>query len=55
MLTDPEGLELMGAAVADVPVLVHPDPRAELGTLSAMLAGDPSAQVDVVGITGTSG
>ena len=55
VLTDPEGLELMGAAVADVPVLVHPDPRAELGTLSAMLAGDPSAQVDVVGITGTSG
>ena len=55
VLTDVDGLELMGPAVERVPVLVHPEPRAVLGTVSAVVAGDPSAELDVVGITGTSG
>lgn len=56
VFTDPEGIELMGATVAgEVPVLVHPAPRSVLGEISALVAGDPSALLDVVGITGTSG
>lgn len=55
VLTDPEGLELMAAVADRLPVLVHPDPRSVLGTVSAAVAGDPSAGLDVVGITGTSG
>lgn len=55
ILTDPEGLEMMGGVAEAVPVLVHPTPRAVLGTLAALVQGDPSARLDVVGITGTSG
>lgn len=55
VLTDPEGVELLGTVAERVPVLVHPDPRAVLGAASALVAGDPSADLDVVGITGTSG
>ncbi|MEV8220898.1 MULTISPECIES: UDP-N-acetylmuramoyl-L-alanyl-D-glutamate--2,6-diaminopimelate ligase [Dietzia] len=55
VLTDPEGLEMMAAVADRVPVLVHPDPRSVLGAVSAAVAGDPSAALDVVGITGTSG
>lgn len=55
VLTDAAGLELMGPDVERVPVLVHPEPRSVLGAVSAAVAGDPSAVVDVVGITGTSG
>ena len=55
VLTDAAGLELMGSAAERVPVLVHPDPRSILGAVSAVVAGDPSADLDVVGITGTSG
>lgn len=55
VVTDPAGLDAMGGAADRVPVLVHPDPRSVLGALSAAVAGDPSAALDVVGITGTSG
>lgn len=55
VLTDRDGLELMGSVAAGVPVLVHPDPRSVLGAVSAAVAGDPSADLDIVGITGTSG
>ena len=55
ILTDPQGLELMTDVAGQIPVLVHPDPRAVLGTISSAVTGDPSAQLDVVGITGTSG
>lgn len=55
VFTDPEGIEVMGRVVEQVPVLVHPDPRSVLGRLSALVAGDPSSMLDVVGITGTSG
>jgi UDP-N-acetylmuramoyl-L-alanyl-D-glutamate--2,6-diaminopimelate ligase len=53
VLTDPAGVELAG--VLDVPVLVHDDPRAVLGELSAAIYGYPSQRLQVVGITGTSG
>ncbi|MFN3602597.1 MAG: UDP-N-acetylmuramoyl-L-alanyl-D-glutamate--2,6-diaminopimelate ligase [Dietzia sp.] len=55
VLTDVEGLDLMGPVAERVPVLVHPEPRSVLGAVSAAVAGDPSSVLDVVGITGTSG
>lgn len=55
VLTDPEGVDLLAALADRVPVLVHPDPRSVLGAASALVTGDPSAELDVVGITGTSG
>ncbi|WP_425302803.1 UDP-N-acetylmuramoyl-L-alanyl-D-glutamate--2,6-diaminopimelate ligase [Nocardia wallacei] len=53
VLTDPAGAEQIGAL--DVPVLVHDDPRAVLGELSAAIYGNPSQRLQVLGITGTSG
>jgi UDP-N-acetylmuramoyl-L-alanyl-D-glutamate--2,6-diaminopimelate ligase len=52
VLTDPAGAA--GLSV-DVPVLVHPLPRSVLGALAALVYGDPSGKIAVVGITGTSG
>ena len=53
VLTDPAGVELIGAI--DVPILVHDDPRAVLGEVSAVVYGNPSHRLRIVGITGTSG
>jgi len=53
VLTDAAGAELMGAV--GVPVLVHDNPRAVLGELSAAIYGNPSQRLWVLGITGTSG
>jgi UDP-N-acetylmuramoyl-L-alanyl-D-glutamate--2,6-diaminopimelate ligase len=60
VLTDPAGAHRPALAAATayrpgVPVLVHPDPRAVLGTLSARIFGDPSTRLAVLGITGTAG
>ncbi|WP_425553047.1 UDP-N-acetylmuramoyl-L-alanyl-D-glutamate--2,6-diaminopimelate ligase [Gordonia caeni] len=57
VLTDAEGLRLLRAqpATADVPVLVHDAPREILGVVSARIYGDPSRQLTLIGITGTSG
>ncbi len=38
-----------------VPQVVAPDPRAAMAIMAARLAGDPSAHMAVVGITGTNG
>lgn len=58
VLTDADGVavihELLGRP-ARIPVLVHPAPRAVLGTLASAVYGHPSDRVVVVGITGTSG
>jgi UDP-N-acetylmuramoyl-L-alanyl-D-glutamate--2,6-diaminopimelate ligase len=54
VLTDPAGLELIGALV-DAPVLVHPNPRAVLGEVAAAVYGNPSERLRVIGVTGTSG
>lgn len=57
VLTDPDGLELLGTNVpaVGVPVLVHADPRAVLGEIAAEIYGRPSERLRVIGITGTSG
>ncbi|MGH3985386.1 MAG: UDP-N-acetylmuramoyl-L-alanyl-D-glutamate--2,6-diaminopimelate ligase [Pseudonocardiaceae bacterium] len=55
VLTDPAGAHRAALAGATVPVLVHPDPRSVLGALSAHIFGNPSTQLAVLGITGTSG
>ena len=38
-----------------VPELVVPDVRRAMGPVAAVLLGDPSATLDVVGVTGTNG
>jgi len=53
VLTDPTGARR--AALAGVPLLVHPRPREVLGTLAALVHGDPTARLRVLGVTGTSG
>jgi UDP-N-acetylmuramoyl-L-alanyl-D-glutamate--2,6-diaminopimelate ligase len=53
VLTDPAGVEL--GLPEPTPVLVHDDPRAVLGELSAAVYGRPTERLLVVGITGTSG
>lgn len=53
VLTDPEGGDrLAGCAV---PVLVVDDPRAVLGDVADLVYGHPSADLTMVGITGTNG
>ena len=52
VLTDPEGAATLPA---DVAALVHPAPRSVLGAASALIYGDPSSQLAVIGVTGTSG
>ncbi|GAB2749877.1 UDP-N-acetylmuramoyl-L-alanyl-D-glutamate--2,6-diaminopimelate ligase [Terrabacter koreensis] len=53
VLTDPEGgNRLAGCAV---PVLVVDDPRAVLGDVADLVYGHPSADLTMVGITGTNG
>jgi UDP-N-acetylmuramoyl-L-alanyl-D-glutamate--2,6-diaminopimelate ligase len=54
VLTDPAGVELVTAGV-DVPILVHPAPRAVLGIAAAAVYGNPSQRLNVIGVTGTSG
>ena len=53
VLTDPTGREL--AAATGLPVLVHDAPRAVLGWLAAVVYGDPSGTLLVLGVTGTNG
>ncbi|WP_339124296.1 UDP-N-acetylmuramoyl-L-alanyl-D-glutamate--2,6-diaminopimelate ligase [Pseudonocardia sp. D17] len=55
ILTDPAGAAREAVAQAAVPVLVHEAPRRVLGDLAARIYGDPTARLDVVGVTGTSG
>lgn len=53
VFTDPAGVEL--AADSGLPVLVADRPRALLGALSAAVYGDPTAGMQVIGVTGTNG
>jgi UDP-N-acetylmuramoyl-L-alanyl-D-glutamate--2,6-diaminopimelate ligase len=53
VFTDPAGRE--GAAAAGLPALVAPDPRENLGAAASAIYGDPTARLDVIGITGTAG
>lgn len=43
------------AASVGLPALVVSDPRAALGLTAARVYGDPTARLDVIGITGTAG
>ena len=53
VLTDPNGARR--PALAGVPLLVHPRPRDVLGAVAALVHGDPTARLRVLGVTGTSG
>lgn len=53
VLTDPAGRE--AAAATGLPVLVVPDPRALLGQIASWVYGQPAHDVQVLGVTGTSG
>ncbi|MEC3977664.1 UDP-N-acetylmuramoyl-L-alanyl-D-glutamate--2,6-diaminopimelate ligase [Amycolatopsis sp. H20-H5] len=55
VLTDEAGAERPALRDAGVPVLVHPDPRGVLGSIAAWVYGEPSLDLAVLGITGTSG
>ncbi len=52
VLTDPAGAAMLPSGVA---VLVHPAPRSVLGAAAALVYGDPSSRMKVIGVTGTSG
>jgi UDP-N-acetylmuramoyl-L-alanyl-D-glutamate--2,6-diaminopimelate ligase len=54
ILTDPAGAAAL-SQISGIPVLVHPAPRDVLGAAAAQVFGDPSGQLSVVGVTGTSG
>lgn len=53
VLTDEEGAWI--AQNAGVPFLVTPEPRVAIGEAAALVYGDPSHQLTLVGVTGTNG
>jgi UDP-N-acetylmuramoyl-L-alanyl-D-glutamate--2,6-diaminopimelate ligase len=53
VLTDPDGKSL--AAHCGLPVFVVADPRARLGEVASWVYRDPSRQLTLIGVTGTSG
>ncbi|NUP02946.1 MAG: UDP-N-acetylmuramoyl-L-alanyl-D-glutamate--2,6-diaminopimelate ligase [Nonomuraea sp.] len=53
VLTDRAGRE--AAVATGLPVLIVPDPRALLGQVSSWVYGQPAHDVQVIGVTGTSG
>lgn len=57
ILTDAEGHSILAerGPRGKVPVIVVPDPRAHIGPLAAHVYGDPSGQLAIIGVTGTSG
>jgi UDP-N-acetylmuramoyl-L-alanyl-D-glutamate--2,6-diaminopimelate ligase len=55
VLTDAEGARRDAIAGSGLPVLVHPRPREALGPASALIFGDPSRRLALLGVTGTSG
>jgi UDP-N-acetylmuramoyl-L-alanyl-D-glutamate--2,6-diaminopimelate ligase len=57
ILTDPGGARMIAEASTEpgVPVLVAPDPRAELGGIASWVYGDPTTRLRLLGVTGTNG
>jgi UDP-N-acetylmuramoyl-L-alanyl-D-glutamate--2,6-diaminopimelate ligase len=53
VLTDPEGRA--AAAATGLPVLVVPDPRSVLGQVASWVYGHPARDIQLLGVTGTSG
>jgi UDP-N-acetylmuramoyl-L-alanyl-D-glutamate--2,6-diaminopimelate ligase len=52
VLTDADGASVLPAGV---PAVVVPDVRAAVGPVASAVYGDPSGDLDVLGVTGTSG
>ena len=55
VLTDPAGAALLDDGAVRLPRIVVPDPRAVLGRVSAAVYGHASAELLLIGITGTNG
>ncbi|NQU36826.1 MAG: UDP-N-acetylmuramoyl-L-alanyl-D-glutamate--2,6-diaminopimelate ligase [Actinobacteria bacterium] len=55
ILTDQAGADIIGQSKVSVPVLVVEDPRARLGRISSWIYGNPSAALQIIGVTGTDG
>ncbi|WP_024793137.1 UDP-N-acetylmuramoyl-L-alanyl-D-glutamate--2,6-diaminopimelate ligase [Tomitella biformata] len=55
VLTDEAGAALIADAGIEIPVLRHRAPREVLGAVSALIYGDPSSKLTLLGITGTAG
>jgi UDP-N-acetylmuramoyl-L-alanyl-D-glutamate--2,6-diaminopimelate ligase len=55
VLTDEAGAARPAIRDSGIPVLVHDDPRGILGAVAAWIYGEPSLQLAVLGVTGTSG
>lgn len=56
VLTDEDGVAVIAEEGGlDVPIVVHPRPRAALGEVAAAVYGRPSEHLRVIGVTGTSG
>jgi UDP-N-acetylmuramoyl-L-alanyl-D-glutamate--2,6-diaminopimelate ligase len=53
ILTDPAGRE--ASVATGLPVLIVPDPRALLGQIASWVYGQPAHDIQVIGVTGTSG
>ncbi|MFG1701860.1 UDP-N-acetylmuramoyl-L-alanyl-D-glutamate--2,6-diaminopimelate ligase [Nonomuraea sp. M3C6] len=53
ILTDREGRD--AAVATGLPVLIVPDPRALLGQVSSWVYGQPAHDIQILGVTGTSG
>jgi UDP-N-acetylmuramoyl-L-alanyl-D-glutamate--2,6-diaminopimelate ligase len=53
VVTDPAGARQ--AEAARLPSYVVPDPRGTVGSLAAWIYGDPAAELQVIGVTGTNG
>jgi UDP-N-acetylmuramoyl-L-alanyl-D-glutamate--2,6-diaminopimelate ligase len=53
VLTDREGRD--AAVATGLPVLIVPDPRALLGQISSWVYGQPAHDIQILGVTGTSG
>ena len=55
VFTDADGAELLASTGVELPVLAVDKPRDRLGAVAALIYGEPSAAMDLVGITGTNG
>lgn len=55
VLTDPQGVALLGSLPVTVPVAIDPDPRAQLGPLSQRVYDPGVVLPDVFSVTGTNG
>lgn len=57
ILTDPSGIHLIEESnfSLSIPVLVVSDPRLRLGEVCTLVYGDPTADIIMVGVTGTNG